>query len=201
VTLITQACLNHIYSALCITEKSFKFLTQGSVLGRVLYLIYTSDLLISDKTTATLADDTAILATHDEPAIASIKLQATTTKFDDWVQMWRIKINESKPTCITFSLCNQKCPTVQMGTVALPQKIEVKYLCMHLDRWLIWAKYIKTKRKQLNLKAKQMHWLFGRRSFGPTEFSYGGQPPIPTSKSSGAFNPRLSDQFWTQLGT
>jgi hypothetical protein len=51
-----------------------------------------------------------------------------------------------------------------MGSVDLPQKNEVKYLGMHLDRRLTWAKHIKTKRKQLNLKAKQMHWLLGRRS-------------------------------------
>jgi hypothetical protein len=62
-------------------------------------------------------------------------------------------------------------------------------------------------KKQLNLKAKQMHWLLGRR---PTlsaesklllyrsvlmEFSYGEQPPISTLKFSSAFNPRLSDPF------
>jgi hypothetical protein len=33
---------------------------------------------------------------------------------------------------------------------------------MHLDRRLTRAKHIKAKRKQLNLKAKQMHWLLGR---------------------------------------
>jgi hypothetical protein len=31
--------------------------------------------------------------------------------------------------------------------------------------------------------------------YGPMEFSYGGQPSIPTSKSSSAFSPGLSDQF------
>jgi hypothetical protein len=51
-----------------------------------------------------------------------------------------------------------------MNSVDLPQKNEVKYLGMHLDRRLTWAKHIKTKRKQLNLKAKQTHWLLGRRS-------------------------------------
>jgi hypothetical protein len=51
-----------------------------------------------------------------------------------------------------------------MGNVDLPQKNEVKYLGMHLDRRLTWAKHIKTKRKHLNIKAKQMHWLLGRRS-------------------------------------
>jgi hypothetical protein len=34
-------------------------------------------------TTATFADDTAILATHEDPAIASMKLQATINKTDD----------------------------------------------------------------------------------------------------------------------
>jgi hypothetical protein len=51
-----------------------------------------------------------------------------------------------------------------MGNVDLAQKNEVKYLGMHLDRRLTWAKNIKSKRKQLNLKATQMHWLLGRRS-------------------------------------
>jgi hypothetical protein len=38
---------------------------QGSVLEPVLYLIYTSELPITDNTTAdTFANDTAILATH-----------------------------------------------------------------------------------------------------------------------------------------
>jgi hypothetical protein len=51
-----------------------------------------------------------------------------------------------------------------MGNVDLPQKNEAKYLGMHIDRRLTWAKHIKPKIKQLNLKAKQMHWLLGRRS-------------------------------------
>jgi hypothetical protein len=37
---------------------------------------------------------------------------------------------------ITFSVRNQTCPTVQMGSVDLPKKNEVKYLGMHLDRKL-----------------------------------------------------------------
>jgi hypothetical protein len=66
--------------------------------------------------------------------------------------------------------------------------------------------------KQLNQKAKQVHWPPRRRSTLSTEsklllykavlkpiWTHGiqvwGQPPIPTSKSSSAFNPRLSDPF------
>jgi hypothetical protein len=86
-----------------------------------------------------------------------MKFLATIEKIDDLSKKWRIKLNLSKSSHIAVTLRNQTCPTVQMGNVDPPQKNEVKYLVMHLDRRLTWAKHIKTKRKQLNLKAKQMH--------------------------------------------
>jgi hypothetical protein len=36
------------------------------------------------------ADDTGILATHEDPAIASMKLQATINKINDLAKKWRI---------------------------------------------------------------------------------------------------------------
>jgi hypothetical protein len=94
---------------------------QGTVLGPVLYLIYTSALPTSDNaTTATFTDDIAVLATHAYPEITSIKLQAAINKINDSARKWRIKINQSKFTHITFTLRNHACPTVQMGNVPLP---------------------------------------------------------------------------------
>jgi hypothetical protein len=46
-----------------------------------------------------------------------------------------------------------------MGSVDQAQKNKVKYLGTLLDRRLTQAKHIKNKRKQLNPKAKQIHWI------------------------------------------
>jgi hypothetical protein len=47
-----------------------------SVLGPLLYLLYTADLPTSpEATTTTFVDDTVVAATHSDPAIASHKLQ------------------------------------------------------------------------------------------------------------------------------
>jgi hypothetical protein len=126
---------------------------QGRVLGPVLYFIYRSDLPTSDSsTTATFTGDTAILDTYVVPAIASMQLQVTIDKVDDWAKKLIIKIlaNQRKSMHISFTLRNDICPTVQIGTVDLPQKNNVKYLNMLLDRRLEWAKHIRTKRKQLS---------------------------------------------------
>jgi hypothetical protein len=60
--------------------------------------VYRSDLPTSDNTTiATFAHDAAILATHEDPAIASMKIKTTISKIDDWAKKWRIKIIEANP--------------------------------------------------------------------------------------------------------
>jgi hypothetical protein len=74
-----------------------------------------------------------------------MKLQAIVNKIDDWAKKWRLKINQIKSKHITFTVRHQTCPTVQMGHVDLSQKNEVKYLGMHHDRRLTWAKHIGTK--------------------------------------------------------
>ncbi len=53
---------------------------QGSVLGPVLYILFTADIPVHPDTfLATFADDTAILSSNSDPEIASLNLQSHLT--------------------------------------------------------------------------------------------------------------------------
>jgi hypothetical protein len=69
---------------------------QGSVLGPLLYLLYTADLLTSpESTTATFAVDTAALAMESDPAIASQKLQTNLAAIQNWFKNGELKLTDS----------------------------------------------------------------------------------------------------------
>ena len=138
---------------------------QGSVLGPVLYTIFTADLPTDNNTNiATFADDTVMMACDLDPIKASTKLQTHINSFQKWLRKWRIEANASKSVQVTYTLKRQTCPAVTLNTVQLPQSDCAKYLGMHLDRKLTWQKHIFTKRKQLGLKLSSLNWLIGKNS-------------------------------------
>ncbi|KAH8394325.1 hypothetical protein KR215_002096, partial [Drosophila sulfurigaster] len=77
---------------------------QGSVLGPVLYTLYTADMPATNNCTiATYADDTAILATSSSRDEASQLLQSELSLIEAWFLRWKIKINSLKSVQITFA--------------------------------------------------------------------------------------------------
>lgn len=138
---------------------------QGSVLGPLLYTIFTSDMPHLDEVTvATYADDTAFLATSTSASEASNLIQEQIDKLQTWLNYWNIKVNENKSTHVVFSLRRGDLPSVYMYGSQIPNSDTVKYLGMYLDRRLTWKAHIKAKRKQLDCKFKKMYWLIGTKS-------------------------------------
>ena len=112
----------------------------------------------------TFADDTAIFATHADPTTASRNLQEHLLTIQNWLQKWKIKVNENKSSHITFTLRKDNCPAISINQTVLPQVESVKYLGLDFDRRLKWKVHITKKRKQTDLKSKEINWLIGKES-------------------------------------
>ena len=78
---------------------------QGSILGPLLYTIYTSDLPTSIHTViSTFADDTAIVTVDQNPNTASKNLQDHLSSVGVWLRKWRIKVNQAKSIHVSLLL-------------------------------------------------------------------------------------------------
>lgn len=138
---------------------------QGSVLGPILYTLYTADMPISPRVTiATYADDTAIAAVDECPQNASFNIQSELNDLENWYKRWNIKVNSEKSSHITFSLRRGDCPPVIINNEPIPKHNTVKYLGMTLDRSLTWKPHIKAKQNMLKIKSRKLYWLLGPKS-------------------------------------
>jgi hypothetical protein len=85
-----------------------------------------------------------------------------------------MKANESRSFHATFTTRRETCPPVHINSVHLPQREDVKYLGLQLDRRLTWLKHIFTKQKQLGIHSPKCTGYLGGSQNSPqaTEFLY-----------------------------
>jgi hypothetical protein len=132
---------------------------QGSVLGPVLYLLYTSDIPnLGNNTIATYADDTAIMAIGSDNDESTIRLQSAINSIFAWTKKWKLKLNETKSVHVDFTNKNINYKPVYINNQVIPHANTAKYLGMTLDAKLRWKAHVKKKREELELKYRKMYW-------------------------------------------
>lgn len=78
---------------------------KGSVIGAILYALFAADFGTTKLITiATFADDILTLVFCPVPKTASQHLQSSLVLVEDWCRQWRVKINETMSSHMSFTL-------------------------------------------------------------------------------------------------
>jgi hypothetical protein len=93
----------------------------------------------------TFADDIGIISTSTDPALAALRLQNHLNEIQEWTNIGKIKINETKSVQVNFSVRREQCPPVIFNNIQIPQSPSTKYLGVHLGDRLTWKEHITKK--------------------------------------------------------
>lgn len=135
---------------------------QGSVLGPVLYLVYTNDMPTTPGVTLSLyADDALFHCRSANQRMAATVMQRQMDALSPWLKKWRVKVNADKSDAIIFrrrrKTPRQAPPAVSLDGVPIQWKPTVKYLGVTLDSRLSFTQHAA---KKVN-EGKQIAGLLG----------------------------------------
>ena len=129
----------------------------------MLFLIFTANIPTAGQTTiASFADDVAVLSANEDPVSATRIFQTHLNSLAEWYTRWRMQVNHAKSVQVTFTTRKHACLPLTFNNAPIPVATEAKYHGLHLDHRLTWHAHIQAKRRQLDIKFRQMLWLLGR---------------------------------------
>ena len=146
---------------------------QGSILGPILYNIFTSDLpdISEGRTRSLFADDTLLSAKGRSLRVVCSRLQNTLNEFLEYLKKWKISPNASKTQLILFPhkpralfLIPNENHSITFNGVSLEWSDQVKYLGLTLDRTLTFKDHIETIQTKCNKYIKSLYSLINRNS-------------------------------------
>lgn len=145
---------------------------QGSLLGPILYSVYTSDFprFPADTQLCFFADDTAVLCNGRVTRHLTRKLQVCLDMISNYMNCWKIRINAAKTQAILFplSLSPKHVPPadckISINTIPINWSKEVVYLGLTLDQKLLFRSHIEKIQAKTNLLLKKLYPLIKRNS-------------------------------------
>lgn len=143
---------------------------QGSILGPILYNLFTSDIpaLPDDGILSLFADDTAIVYAGRQIKHVVKKLQNGLNAFVEYLTTWKICVNAAKTQTIVFPHRNSQRlePTtlIQLNGVDIPWSSEVSYLGLTYDRKLLYRSHVDRTVSKSTIILKKLYPLINRRS-------------------------------------
>lgn len=127
---------------------------QGSVLGPLLFIIYTNDLAYSLNKTKSIqfADDTTLYSTHKTISELYKNVNEDLEILHDWFKANKLSLNVSKTHYMLFS--NKKLKpsdqSLYMGKEKIEKKNHVKFLGLYIDDNLNWSEQINSCKLKLS---------------------------------------------------
>lgn len=144
--------------------------SQGSILGPTLFIIYTADFPTwtdHNSLIAMYADDTILLQRSWDPSNALDKLQDKLDDVEEWCEQWRTKINGAKSQLIIFNRKKNNKRTnkyLEIFNDRVENKTSVGYLGITFNKRLNWGEHIQRSICKANAMQRRLEPLIGIRS-------------------------------------
>ena len=118
---------------------------QGSILGPLLFLIYTNDIVNNLKTDIHLfVDDSSLLAISNDPVQAAADLNHDLNKMNSWAKQWLMTFNASKTVSMSFYTTKipTNLPQLLLNNVSINEVNEHTHLGLTLSSDMSWDAHI-----------------------------------------------------------